>query len=466
MMDSNDLGIYDVVVIGGGPGGLPAAIAAAREGSKTLLVERNGFLGGVAATGLPLLAFYDRTGTQVVGGIGDELVRRLGQVGATFDGAIPCPIHNSITPVNPFWLRIEAAKMCEEAGVDLLFSTEVLNVAVEDSRVTGVSLFSRGRNYTARTKVLIDSTGDGTAAFLAGAEYEMGQGEDTRVQPVSLVFSLGDVDIDAVLDYIKSHPETFANPPTYGVHYTLDYFLDSRSFYFTGFEEFITKARENGEFDVPRDRVIFAKQPNSNEVVVNAVRVSDVDPTDPVSMSKAEAVAHRQVATLINFFKKYCPGFENCFLANIAAGTYARESRRIVGIKTLEDNAVNESLVPEDTIALAGYNLDIHTGVGIVLQPSEHAIGVPYGCLVSKNIDGLLASGRCISAKPYPLGLIRAMSTCFAIGEAAGTAAAMSVRSNSKLSALDVSELRNLLAKNGAIIETDQASQTAVARFG
>lgn len=466
MIVSNNLGKYDVVVIGGGPGGLPAAIAAAREGSKTLLVERNGFLGGVAATGLPLLAFYDRTGAQVVGGIGDELVRRLDRVGATFDGAIPCPIHNSITPVNPFWLRIEAAKMCEEAGVDLLFSTEVEDVTVVDSRVTGVSLISRGRKYTAETKVLIDSTGDGTVAYLAGADYEMGQGQDTRVQPVSLVFSLGNVDIDAVLEYIKSHPETFSNPPTYGVHYTLDYFLDSRSFYFTGFEEFIKVARENGEFDVPRDRVIFAKQPNSNEVVVNAVRVSDVDPTDPMSMSKAEIVAHRQVETLINFFRKYCPGFENCFLANIAAGTYARESRRIVGIKTLEDDAVNDYLVPEDTIALAGYNLDIHTGVGIVLQPSEHAIGVPYGCLVSRNVDGLLASGRCISAKPYPLGLIRAMSTCFAIGEAAGTAAAMSVRSGTKLFAVDVSELRNRLSKNGAILSTDQETQHPIAQFG
>jgi len=132
----------------------------------------------------------------------------------------------------------------------------------------------------------------------------------------------------------------------------------------------------------------------------------------------------------------------------------------------MQDEAVNEFLVPEDTIALAGYNLDIHTGVGIVLQPSDHAIGVPYGCLVSRNVDGLLASGRCISAKPYPLGLIRAMSTCFAIGEAAGTAAAMSIRSGTKLAALDVSGLRARLSENGAILATDQLSEHPIARFG
>lgn len=456
MNEINTLGKYDVIVIGGGPGGLPAAVASAREGAKTLLVERSGFLGGVAATGLPLLAFYDRTGKQVVGGIGNELVERMDQVGATFGGAIPCPIHNSITPVNPFWLRIEAVKMCEEAGVDLLFSTEVESVEVKGSRVRGVDLISKGKKYSAETDVLIDSTGDGTAAYLAGADYEMGQGESSQVQPVSLVFSLGNVDIDAVLEYIKKNPETFSNPSTYGVHYTLDYFLDSRSFYFTGFEEFINEARENGEFDVPRDRVIFAKQPNSNEIVVNAVRVCDVDPTDPLSMSKAEVIAHQQVETLFKFFKNYCPGFADSFLANIAVSTYGRESRRIVGIKTIEDNAVDEFLVPEDTIALAGYNLDIHTNTGIVLQPSKHAIGIPYGCLVSKNIEGLMASGRCISSKPYPLGLIRAMSTCLAIGEAAGTAAAMSVRSGEKLSAINVPELRARLSENGAILEAGQ----------
>src|SRR5690606_16496225 len=118
------IGHYDLVVVGGGPGGFPAAIAAARAGIKTLLVERNAFLGGVAATGLPLLAFYDRTGAQVVAGIGDELVKKLSAIGGSFDGHIPCPIHNSFTPVNPYLLMGVAAQMCEEAGVDILFSTE------------------------------------------------------------------------------------------------------------------------------------------------------------------------------------------------------------------------------------------------------------------------------------------------------------------------------------------------------
>jgi threonine dehydrogenase-like Zn-dependent dehydrogenase len=431
---------YDVVVVGGGPGGIPAAIAAARLGMKALLVEKHPFLGGVAATGLPILAFLDRTGKQVVKGIGDEMIKRLTAVGGSFDTHIPCPIHNSFTPVNPYLFRSIAVEMCEEAGVSILFSTEIQDVQVTDGKITGVTLFSRGVSYQLACDVLIDA---------------MGNAKEGKVQPVSLVFSVGNVDIPEMLEYLKQHPETFATPDTYGegIEYTLDYFLELQSFYFTGFEEFIQKAKENGDFDIPRDRVIFAKQPNKNEIVVNATRMINVDPTDPESFSKAEIEGHRQVQMLVNFFKKYCPGFKDIFLANIAVGTYARESRRITGVETLTKAAIDTLSVPEDTVALAGYNVDIHqSGVGLHLLPAAHAIGIPYGCLVSKNIEGLLTSGRCISVEPYPFGLTRAMATCMAIGEAAGTAAALAVRHETKLKDVDIQELRRTLEKGGAIV--------------
>ncbi len=451
---------YEVIVVGGGPGGIPAAIASARAGMKTLLVERNAFLGGVAATGLPILAFYDRTGRQVVGGIGDELIKKLAAIGGSFEGHIPCPIHNSFTPVNPHMFRNVAIETCQEAGVDLLFSTEVQDVIVEEGRVTGAVLFSRSTVMKVDCKVIIDATGDGTAAYLAGALYEMGEQGDEKIQPVSLIFSLGNVNIAEMLEYIKSHPETFATPDTYGkgIDYTLDYFLHSPSFYFTGFSEFIQLAKENGDFDIPRDRVIFAKQPNTNEVVINATRMIGVDPTDPQSLSLAEVEGHRQVQVLLNFFKKYCPGFKDAFLANTASGTYARESRRITGVKTITKANIDELLIPDDSIALAGYNVDIHqSGVGLHLLPSAHAIGIPYGCLVSKNIEGLLTSGRCISVEPYPFGLTRAMATCMAIGEAAGTAAALAIKGNVSLADVDVNALRSTLEENGAIVSTGVA---------
>ena len=445
---------YDVIVVGGGPGGIPAAISSSRAGMKTLLVERNAFLGGVASTGLPILAFYDRTGSQVVGGIGDDLIKRLTKIGGSFEGHLPCPLHNSFTPVNGFSFRHVAAEMCKEAGVDLLFSTEIKDVFVEDGKVTGAELFSRSVVYDVNCKVLIDATGDGTAAYLAGAMYEKGN-EEGQIQPVSLVFSVGNVNVEELLNYIKENPKTFETPDTYGegMEYTLDYFLDTDSFYFTGFGEFIEEAKRNGDFDVPRDRVIFAKQPNKNEIVINATRMINVDPTDPVSLSEAEIEGHRQVQNLVNFFQKYCPGFQDCFLANTASGTYARESRRITGIKTITKENIDKLLVPDDSVALAGYNIDIHqVGSGLHFLPAKHAIGIPYGCLVSKNIEGLLTSGRCISVEPFPFGLTRAMATCMAIGEAAGAAAAMGIKEGDLLSEIDVNKLRANLIENGAIL--------------
>lgn len=452
---------FDVIVIGGGPGGIPAAIAAARQGQKTLLVERNAFLGGVAATGLPLLAFFDRTGNQVVGGIGDEIVKRLEAVGGSFHGHIPCPLHNSITPVNPFLLRGVVGEMCEEAGVDIMLAAEIMDVAVDNGRIAGATIFSRTVTYDVSCDVLIDATGDGTAAHLAGAEYEIGTEGDSRIQPVSLVFSVGNVDIEQLLDYIKAKPETFKTPTTYGpgMEYSVDYFLESESFYFTGFGEFIEEAKANGDFDIPRDRIIFARQPNNNEIVVNATRILGIDPTDSQSMTRAEMEGQRQVRMLVSFFQKYCPGFADAFLANTASNTFARESRRVTGISTVTQRDIDELTVPGDSVALAGYNIDIHQGHGLSFMPAKHAIGIPYGCLVSKNIDGLLTSGRCISVDPYPFGLTRAMSTCMAVGEAAGTAAAMSLTARVDLRHLDVGALRNQLANNGAILSlSDNAS--------
>src|SRR5699024_1032530 len=131
-----------------------------------------------------------------------------------------------------------------------------------------------------------------------------------------------------------------------------------------------------------------------------------------MSMTKAEMEGQRQVRMFVAFFRKYCPGFRNAFLANTASNTYARESRRVTGISTVTQRDIDELAVPADSVALAGYNIDIHQeGHGLNFMPAQHAVGIPFGCMVSKNIDGLLTSGRCISVDPYLFGLTRAMST-------------------------------------------------------
>lgn len=473
-MNRKNLGKYDVIVVGGGTAGVPAAIAAARGGSKTLLVERTGGLGGLMATGMPALGILDRQLNKVVGGIPDEIVRELTEEGLAF-GDLRCPLHNSITTVSPWWWRIAASKKCVEAGVEIIYSASLLDVKVENGTVVGASFLSGSWIYEAECSVMVDATGDAHAAYLAGAKFELGQPEELndiiseqtskeaydpgrskagKVQPVSLTFCLGGVNTEEFMKYIEEHPETYKSPATYGMHYDKEYLFHSPAIYVTCFGEFIEQARANGDFDIPRDRVIFATQPNKGEYLINASRVVDIDPTDPLQMSKATDELYRQVAMLTRFFRKYCPGFSECFIANIGSFAGIRESRRIKGLRTVTKEDIDGLNIPDDSIALGGYNCDIHlSGVGLYFQPVGHAIGVPYGSMVPENVDGLLVTGRSISVDSYALAVLRVMGCCLALGEAAGTAAALAVKDRVRVADLDVTKLQDTLVNNGAIVK-------------
>ena len=444
---------YDVIVVGGGPGGIPAAVAAARMGASVLLVERSAILGGMAVSGLPLLGFIDRAGHTVLGGIAQEMVDELEKINGGTIGHFRCPVHNSLTPVNAAWMRIVSFEMCEDAGVDVLLYSELTGVKVQGGRVTGISVLARGEARQFDCSVLIDATGDGCAAAFAGAACEKGD-QNGAMQPPSLSFNVGGVDLQKVLDYIAEHPETTELPNTYGMRQTHEQFFGSKGFAFTGFGELIRMAREAGDYDLPRDRIIFTTLPSKGEVLVNSTRALGVDMTDLDSVIRGEFECHRQIRMLMNVFRKYAPGFENCFLASISPCLGGRESRRVRGLKTLTLAEVEALRIPEDTIALAGYNIDVHLpGTDkLYLKPVDQAVGIPYGCLVSSDVKGLLMSGRCISVDVRAFGLTRIMGTCMAVGEAAGIAAALSVQKEVDPASLDVNALREALTQKGAIL--------------
>ena len=201
----------------------------------------------------------------------------------------------------------------------------------------------------------------------------------------------------------------------------MEQFNSRQGFGITGLMHSIEKAREAGDYITPRDCIVLVTTNEEGELHCNSTRVIDVDPPDTVSMSNAETEGHRQVENLMLFFRKYIDGFENCTLNYIAPFFGIRETRRVVGLKTLNDETVRNCLVPEDSVCLAGYNFDIHVPGSLKtnIQPVEKAVGIPYGCLVSENIDGILASGRTICATDEGYGLSRIMGTCMAVGEAA-----------------------------------------------
>ncbi len=441
---------YDLIVVGGGPGGLPAAIAAARAGLKTLLVERSAALGGLANSGLPLLGFVDRAGDHVVGGIPQEFVDRLSLLGGTM-GHYPCPVHNSLTIINPHWFRIVSFEMCREAGVDVLLYAELMDVKTEKDRITEITALCRGEVRSFLASTFIDATGDACLATRAGALCQKAE----KLQPPSLTFTIGNVDKDRFRAYLKAHPETAKLPDTYGMEQNMAQF-DAKAFVFTGFGEFIAKARENGDYSLPRDRIIFMTLGEPGQVLINTTRANGVDTSNYESVLEGEFECHNQIKELMIFFKKYAPGFEDCYLASISPCLGSRESWRIVGQKTLTSACLVDYAVAEDTVTLAGYNVDVHVPHSnkLSIQPVEHAVGIPYGCLVSKNILNLLVAGRCASIDSSIYGLTRVMATCMGMGEAAGTAAALSLQTKCDPKDLDITLLRQTLLKNNAILTT------------
>jgi len=441
---------YDVIVVGAGPGGIPAAIAAARRGKKVLLIERQPFLGGMLASGVPLIGFIDRAGNHVVKGIAQEIVDRMQEKGGT-GGHVRVPLQNSLTMMNPNWARLTVTKMCLDAGVHCMVGTELLEVLHEDQHIRGIKAFCRGKIFTFHSDILIDGTGDAWAADMAGIPWEKGD----KLQPPTLCFEVSGVDHKAFYDYVQTHPETYALPDTFrGVSQYAEMFRDENMFSFMGFPDLIEEAKKHGEFNIPRNMIDFCRNPYSDRAFLNVTRAINADVSIPESFIEAEFTCEMQILELYEFLRKYAPGFQNCKLESIMPFLGTRESRRIVGRKTLRREDLTTLEIPEDTIALAGYNVDIHgqDSGNMTYIPLPHAMGIPYGCMLPKTMEGFLASGRTISVDQTVFAMTRVMAPCMAVGQAAGTAACLALDQGIEVSQVDVAELRAELVIDGAVV--------------
>ncbi|MFR6149646.1 MAG: FAD-dependent oxidoreductase [Ruthenibacterium lactatiformans] len=307
----------DVAVIGGGPGGLPAAIRAARMGKKTILVERNSFLGGTAASGLGILGYLDRQGRKALGGIAQELIDRLTGYGGAI-GHYPCPVHNSITPISPDWFKIVAVEMCREAGVEVLFNSELLDATIENGRVVCAEVYGKCTRTLIEAKVYIDGTGDGDLAYMAGARYMSGQDGTGIMQPCTLMFTVTNYNLEKFLDFAEQSPENFGIKEDYAKGYDPTFFRASRGHCFIGMDELIKKAKAKGDFHVPRNQFIHITTPVDGMLAINTSRIIEIDASDPYQLSKGLEEGYLQVRELMAFMNKYLPGFEQAQLAGIS----------------------------------------------------------------------------------------------------------------------------------------------------
>jgi hypothetical protein len=442
-------GPYDVLIAGGGNAGCAAALAAARSGARTLLVERYGFLGGTATAAMvgPWMTFHSGT-ERIVDGIAQEIVERL-----VARGASPGHIHDAsdyvatITPFDPEAHKALLFEMMSEAGVELLLHAYFLEAdRASDGSVRGGRFATVGgiREYSA--VLTIDATADAFVAASAGVAVQQGD-ERGRVQPASLMFRLSHVDLSATAEYVRAHPSEMRTSLT----------PDERNAAslsaVAGLYELWDAARERGDVDVPRELVSFFISPYPDEVTINMTRVVDIDPLDPDDLTRAEVAARAQVTQLFEFFRRNVPGFERSRIAATAAQIGIRESRRIVGAYTLTRDDVLSARTFEDAVARSAYPIDIHnpTGSGTTTfrLPPGAAYEIPYRCLVPERVDGLLVAGRCISTTHEALASTRLTPTVMTLGQAAGTAAALAVSEGVRPRDVRATTLRARLERDG-----------------
>lgn len=444
---------YDVLVLGGGNAGCAAAIAAARHGARTLLVERYGFLGGTATASMvgPWMTFHSGE-RRIVGGIAQEMVERLVALGASpghiADASDYVP---TITPFDPEAHKALLFAMMREAGVELLLHALFLRAELRE-RPDGstevdraiVATVSGQRAY--RGAVTIDATADAYVAASAGVPVQQGD-ERGRVQPASLMFRLSHVDLEETARYLREHPDQMRTslPPQERGAPALTAVA--------GLYDLWESARASGEVDVPRELVSFFISPYPDEVTVNMTRVTDVDPLDADDITRAEVEARAQVMQLVAFFRKRVPGFAGARLAATGTQIGVRESRRIVGRYTLTRDDVLRARQFEDAVARSAYPIDVHnpSGSGTTTQRLAEgtAYEIPFRCLVPVDREQLLVAGRCISTTHEALASTRLTPTVMTLGQAAGTAAALAKECGVRVGDVDPHLLRTTLRADG-----------------
>lgn len=440
----------DVLVIGGGPSGLASAIAASRYGVKVILVEKEGFLGGnLTMPGMALLGFFDQEGNRIIGGIAEEFVKRMKKAKACIGHRL-CPKHMSVATVDPEMVKFVALNLVYESNVKLLFHSFFRMARKQGDEVTEAIFSTKSGDISIRAKLYIDCSGDGDLAAKVGEEYEL-----DMPQPPTLTFRMANVNLQRFVKFLKEHPEEI-NPIRDGRSerkFPVEFFQENTPFAFTGLGHSLAKAHSNG-MPLQSKYLIILPLPRKGQMAVSAAKVLRIDGTNVMDLTKAEILGRRQIIPLVKFLNKYIPGFKEAYLIDTAHQIGLRETRRLVGAYILTAEDVLSGTKFSDAVGKGIFPLDIHRQDG---QPSDFTLlkkpyYFPYRCLLPVKSTNLILAGRCISCDKIAFGSIRVTSHCMVTGEAAGTAAAIAVKSNQRPSELCIDALQKRLQHQGVIL--------------
>lgn len=427
----------DVIVVGGGTTGPFAAISAARQGKRVVLIERFGSLGGNLTLGL-----NTKPSGALLGGLPLEvwnLARSTGAAGVDYMATSKTGGVKIASPCDPEIMKMLLTRLCVDAGVQILFETFVSAPVVENGTVTGVIVESKaGRKYISG-RVVVDCSADADIAVMAGAPYIMGSGGDEMtMQPVSMYYTMSDVDIGHLARWAATSDDIPARAipdNDEGLRYGL---------WLTGFNGMMKQFEAETGQKLQRENITLKTA--NGLMYVNATRVRDVDVFSPLEFTAAVVECYRQIEAVTGFLKSRVPGFEHARIAQIAPVLGVRETRHIQGEYTLTGSDALEGRHFEDSIAADASALDIHDPKGSDvdfrgLQPYE----IPYRCLLPLKVEQVLVAGRCISADHTAHARARNMPACMATGQAAGIAAALAVTHGTTVRAVDVASVQAAL---------------------
>ena len=440
----------EIVVAGGGPAGCIAAIAAARNGADVLLIEQYGCLGGMSTMGSvnPWMTFHNKQGKQTIVGIPQEVVAKLVELNASPGHVVDTMGETStVTPFDPETLKFLLASMCLDAGVKILFHTFIIGVETCGEQVAALRLASKSGESRVQADIFIDCTGDADLAAMAGCPFEIGRPEDGMVQPGTMNFSMANVDFESVRVYMTQHHDEFHNKTRFDLLETQEPNCVS------GFFTIWNKIKSEISIPILRDRFLFFKGYRGDIATVNTTRVVGIDSTKVQDLTRGELEGRFQVMEVAKRMIKYLPGFGKAYLFSTGSVIGIRESRRIVGeyVLTKEDLLAGRNF-PDD-VMLNAYTIDVHDPNGASFTQYEvPTYGIPLRTLLPRNIANMLVAGRSFSSTREAQGSARTTPSCMAMGQAAGTAAAVALRQGVRVKDVDIPALRDQLKKDGVCL--------------
>jgi glycine/D-amino acid oxidase-like deaminating enzyme len=425
----------DVLVVGSGSAGSTAAIAAARAGARTMLLERYGFLGGTSTLVLDTFYGFYTPGSaskKVVGGIPDDVVAGLKTFSACFERPNTYGAGTGVT-YHPDYLKVVWEKLARDAGVRVLLHAWVQDVETSGGRVTGVIVATKIGLRRVAAKIVVDASGDADVCYHSGVPFELA-GDREPAQTLTTTFRMCNVDVAKR----KSVPKA-------------------------AFHELMADAAASGRYELPRKEGSDHAMPVPGMTSTIMTRLQSyerrdgkvVNATDPELLSRAEMDGRRQALEYARFLHDRVPGYENAHLAGFGVQIGIRETRRVEGDYRLTREDVLGAKQFDDQIGLCGAPIeDHHGGADTKWQylPDGQCVGIPYRTLLPQKKTNLLVAGRCFSATHDAHASVRSMAQCMAMGQAAGTAAALASRKSISPRDVDMTELRESLRKSGALL--------------